>query len=123
MSGRKLRRCRQFCGQLWGWRLQRQQDDEPGVAGLGLHPQIAVVLLDDDPAGQIQPEPGALAERLGGEERVEDAADDVLGDARSVVADLDADHLFVLALRAHRQRAVAVHRLDRVVDDVGPHLV
>ena len=42
---------------------------------------------------QIQPEAGAFAERLGGEERREDAADDVLGDAGAVVADLHPDHL------------------------------
>ena len=42
--------------------------------GLGLDPQVAVVLFDDDPPGQIQAESGALAERLGGEERREDAA-------------------------------------------------
>ena len=85
--------------------------------------QIAVMLLDDDPPGQIQAEPGALAERLGGEERREDPVDDVLGDAGSVVADLDPDHVVALARRAHRQRAVAAHGLDGVVDDVRPHLV
>ena len=68
--------------------------------GLGLHPKVAVVLLDDDPAGQVQAEAGALAERLGGEERIEDVLDDVRGDAGAVVADLDANHLFVLTHRA-----------------------
>ena len=45
--------------------------------GSDSHPQIAVVLLDDDPPRQVQAEAGALAERLGGEERVEDVLDDV----------------------------------------------
>ena len=45
-----------------------------GVPGLGLHAQVAVVLFDDDSARQIQTESGALAEWLGGEERIEDVA-------------------------------------------------
>ena len=65
------------------------------------------------------PSPNGLVVKNG----VKMLLDDVLGDAGPVVADLDPDHVFVLAHRAHRQRAVAVHRLDRVVDDVGPDLV
>ena len=52
-----------------GGRHQGQHDDEAGIAGPGFDPDIALVLLDDDAPRQIQAEPGALAERLGGEER------------------------------------------------------
>ena len=45
--------------------------------GLRLTRDVAVVLLHDDPPGQVEAESGALAERLGGEERREDPVDDV----------------------------------------------
>ena len=65
------------------------------------------------------PSPNGLVVKNGVKIRL----DDVLGDAGAVVADLDPDHLLVLARRADGQRAVPVHRLDRVVDDVRPHLI
>ena len=47
---------------------------------------VAAVLLDDLVADR-QAEPRALPDRLGGEERVEDASDDIARDARAGVAD------------------------------------
>ena len=46
--------------------------------------------VDDDPARRVEAEPGALADVLGREERVEHAVADLLGDARAVVGDVDA---------------------------------
>ena len=51
-----------------------------------LGPELAAVLLDDLVADG-EPEPGALADGLGREERVEDTADDVGRDARAGVGD------------------------------------
>jgi hypothetical protein len=50
-----------------------QFDDEPRVAGLGLHTEVATMSNDDDAIGDVQPEPGALTHRFGGKERLEDA--------------------------------------------------
>ncbi len=84
--------------------------------------QVAVVLVHDDPPGDVQPQPGALADRLGGEERLEDPRDDVGRDARAGVADLDLRRV-VASPGPEGERAVAAHRLQRVVDQVRPHLV
>jgi hypothetical protein len=47
------------------------------------------VSADDDPIAHVQTETCAHADILGSEERLEDAILDLLGDARSVVRDLD----------------------------------
>ena len=75
------------CPRRWSYqgllaRVDRQAHPEARVAGHRLHRQVAVVLLDHDPPGDVQPEAGALPDRLGGEERFEDAPDDVVRDAR-----------------------------------------
>ena len=57
--------------------------------GCGLEPQLAVV-AHDDALGDVEPQAGALADGLGGEEGVEDARLQLGGDPRPVVADLDA---------------------------------
>src|SRR5262249_52607124 len=115
----KLRRSWQFGGR----RLQWQHHDELRLAGPRLDAQVALVLFDDDPPGEIEPQAGAFTERFGGEERCEDAVDDLVRDAGAVVANLYADHVLGFTLGAQRQRAAAVHGLDRVVDDIGPDLI
>ena len=72
-------------------RPRRDVHPHPGVAGTRVDLDRPAVPLDDDPAGDVEPEAGALADVLGGEERLEDPAGHVLGDAGSGVADLD-DH-------------------------------
>src|SRR3954452_23609940 len=62
----------------WRRRDQRQAHDEARIARPGLHRHISAVLLDDDAPGEVESKAGALAERLRGEERREDPADDVL---------------------------------------------
>ena len=47
--------------------------------GLENDPQVAVVSFDRDPPGDVQPEPGALADGLGGEERLEDPLAELVG--------------------------------------------
>ena len=58
---------------------QREAHDEAGVAGHGLDRQVAAVPRDDDAIRDVQAQPGALADRLGGEERLEDALPDLGG--------------------------------------------
>ena len=95
---------------------------ERGAAGLGLERERAVVAVDDDPSRGGEAEPRARADVLGGEERVEHAVAVLRRDARAVVADLD-DRAAVVAPRGDRDRAVLAERVDRVVEQVGPHLV
>ena len=54
---------------------------------------------------------------------MEDAVDVVLRDAGAVVADDHLDGVLADGAGANGQRAVPIHRLDRVVDDVGPYLI
>ncbi len=42
--------------------------------------------------------------------------------SRTVVGDLDHDAA-IFTIRAHAKLALAFHRIDSVVDDIGPHLV
>ncbi len=101
-----------------------QEHDKPGLARHRFDPQIAVMPVDDDLPGQIQPQPGPFTEGFGGEERLEDVLEDVGGNSWTGVADLHAQHLVGFAAGTNRQRAArAAHRGNRIVDDVGPHLV
>src|SRR5690606_31260508 len=84
---------------------------------------VAAVPVDHDPVAHVQPEAGAVPDRLRGEERLEDPAAHVGWDARPGVADLDEHALVVDAAGAHGEGAAAAHGVDRVVDDVGPDLV
>src|SRR3954447_7121299 len=92
---------------LAGRTVDRQADLERRPARTGVDADVAVVLLDDDAPGDVQAQPGALADVLGGEERLEDARAHVLGDARTAVGDLD-DGVAAVAARADRQRPRAV---------------
>src|SRR3954464_8327844 len=95
---------------------------EDGPAGTAVEgDRAAMALLDDAPAG-VEAETGAGPDLLGGEERVEDPVPILLRDARAVVADVDL-HAVAVAARADRDRAGLPERLDRVVEDVLPHLV
>src|SRR2546423_14549539 len=83
---------------------QRKPDLEPGVPRLGEDPDVAAVTVDHDPVRDVQAQPGALADRLGGEEGLEDAWPDLLRDPRPGVADLDQD-VAVLPRRTQGERA------------------
>src|SRR5207247_1304378 len=73
----------------------RQVDDEGRALTLGaLHGDLAVVLLDDA-ISDGETETGAFAELLRGEEGIEDPLDESRRDARTVVGDLDPDHVAV----------------------------
>src|SRR5437764_3002292 len=101
---------------------QRKPDLEPGVPRLGEDLDVAAVAVDHDPVGDVQAQAGTLADRLGGEERLEDPRPDLLRDTRPAVADLDQDAV-VLPRGAQGERALPAHRLYRVVDQVRPDLV
>src|SRR5690606_586287 len=76
------------CGQL---------DDEAGSVTGSILERQSTAVLGHDPVADREPEPGPLIAALGGEERVEDAPDDVLGDAAAAVVDPDAQPLAILA--------------------------
>ena len=82
-------------------------DREAGTAARsGLDLDRAVVLLDD-PVADREAQPGPLADRLGGEERVEDPLADGRVDAAAGIGDLDPDALDLgIGSGADRDRAL-----------------
>ncbi len=81
-----------------------------------------MVLVYHDPPADIEPEPGALAHRLGSEERLEDALPDLRRHPGTGIAELH-EHVVSVKPGPHGQRPGLAHRGDRVVDQVRPHLV
>ena len=70
--------------------LGGQEDFEAGVAGLAINVDEAAVALDD-PGNGGKPEAGALADILGGEERVENFVDDLFWYPAAGVGNLQHD--------------------------------
>src|SRR5262249_39054123 len=109
-----------------GGRPAARQDHGEGramtLAGAldGVDLDAAAVLLDDAVADR-QTEAGPLADRLGGEEGVEDLAADLRRDAAAGVAERDA-HRLVVGGDADEEVALAAHRLDRVQHEVHEDL-
>ena len=68
---------------------ERQVDHEASPAQRDRLQLDAASVRPDDPVTDAQPEPGPLALRLGGEERIEDPAQDLRRDARPVIRDAD----------------------------------
>ena len=87
-----------------------------------LERQRAVVTVDDDPAGRRQPEPGSPSHVLGREEGVEDPRLDLRRHPGAVVRDLD-ERVPGHVAGGDRDRPVIAERIDRVVEQVRPHLV
>jgi len=101
---------------------ERELDAEDGLAGPRAGGDLAVVPLDDDAACDVKAKPGALADVLGGVERLERPGQYLGGHPGAGVGDLDDD---VLGVRSGRdaERPAGVHGVDGVVDEVRPHLV
>src|SRR5262249_53309831 len=78
-------------------------------------------------AHDIQTKPAALADSFGGKEGVKNLLADLLGNAGAGIADLHQPPLGI-PRRTHAQpprrvRAVSAHRIESVIDQVGPSLV
>ena len=86
------------------------QDEFGAHSGLAFGPNAAAVLLHDA-VGEAETEPGALALRFGGEERVEDLLEVLRADTRAVVND-PQPHLRVGAAGAHDNVAIAAEGLQ-----------
>ncbi len=104
----------------------RQPDGEARPPQVVARPDLdtAPVLLDDA-VGDGQAQPGALADVLGREERVEDAVADRGRHARTVVLETEVDR-FARHSRFEHDRSRGLQRTDRllgVVQQVQDHLL
>ena len=134
--------CRAVGGLRFGLGFQfgtmpRQEDAERGaLAGLGIHVDKAAGLLDDA-IHRREAKPGALADFLGREERLEDLVDDIGRNAGAGIGDVDPHiirrrHALVGQLRGfirrdvgglHRQLAAVGHRVAGVDREIDDHLL
>ena len=109
MSGDPLDRPRQRRLERAGAGRQLHRERRAALR-LRLERDAAAVLLDDR-VGDRQPEAGALADLLGGEERIEDLRLHVFRHARPIVVDLEHDRVAIEVVPgAEDQRAAAVAR-------------
>src|SRR5690348_6511191 len=69
----------------------RQDHPEAGALAGGAFDFHASGMVLDNPVGNAQSQTGAVADRLGREERIEDLGQDLRRDAAAVVGDLDDD--------------------------------
>src|SRR5690242_21942377 len=75
-----------------------------------------------DSLSSIETQACALSDSLGGEEWFEDMGLDIGRNTGTAVANLDHDTGIIL-IRAQPKFALAVHGVNRVINDVGPNLV
>src|SRR2546429_41117 len=103
----------------------RKLDGEARARGRGVLDRHAPLVSLDDADAEAEPEPGAFADRLGGEEGVEDPTEVLGRDAGAVVLDHDRDAVLAVR-RAHAQHAVApvrAERVSRIREQVEEHLL
>src|ERR1051326_1422445 len=98
--------------------LNRQSDLEVRLARTRISPDISAMLIND-PVHGVESETGALANGLGGIERIENPILDLRGDTRPVIDDVNQSEA-ILTRSAHSEFAFAGLRLileskDRVV--------
>src|ERR687895_1533927 len=84
--------------------------------------KLSPVLVDDDVVGDMQAKARAYAGSLRGKEGLENARLNLRRYPRSVVDDVDRDDIF-RGECAQNKLSLACYGVDRVVDQVGPHLV
>ena len=115
--------CRSACAALLGCWCRGSRTWKIVPPGLGVEGQRAVVAVDDDAPRGVEPEAGALADVLGGEERVEDALADRRRGMPGPSSAMSIARAVAVAPRGDRDRPGLAERVDRVVEQVRPHLV
>src|SRR2546425_8484284 len=108
----------------WGRSLavDGEPDLETGFAGARFKFNFAAMTVANNAVANDQAKAGPCADRFGGEEWLEHARLDVRRNARTVVHDFD-DQLVVFQACADTDFAGALYGVDRVIDQVGPHLI
>ena len=100
---------------------EREPDLKTRVAGFGSDLNISPMLFHDS-LDSVEAEAGAFPHSLGGEKRLEDVRLHFLGNSGAVIADLN-NNATVFAVGSDAKLAFSVHRVNGVIDKVGPDLV
>src|SRR5882724_13047327 len=79
-------------------------------------------MLAHNACSGVQPKSSALANAFGSKKWLKDVRQNLFWNPRAVVCDLN-DDAGILAIRTHTKVALATHRVNRVVNDVGPDLI
>src|SRR6202789_1330372 len=99
----------------------REPDLETCVAGLRTQLNISAVLLNNA-LDRVEAQARAFPNSFGREKRFEDVGLYLFRNSWTVVANLDY-YATVIAIGSDAKFALAVHRVNRVIDNVGPDLV
>src|SRR5687767_12066004 len=102
--------------------LPWQHNSKLRLTRFGLDQQLPAMAVGDNVMANVQSQPRSLPGSFGGEERLENAGLDFHGNSWSIVANLD-DHALIFLIGSYFYFSLAVHRIDGIVDDVGPYLV
>src|SRR5262249_34025748 len=100
---------------------QREPHLKTCVAGFRTDLNRAPMLLHNSQCG-VESEACALADCLSSKEGLKDVRLNVGRNSRTIVGDFN-HHAIVFAIGSHSKFAFAAHRVDSVVDNVGPHLI
>src|SRR5262249_16132964 len=89
----------------------------------GLRPQFDVpVMRSNDSLYGIETQTRPLADFLRRKKRIEDTRPNLFRYSRAAVSNFNNEKVD-LAENSNAQLALSIHRVDRVVDQVGPHLI
>src|ERR1700676_4134262 len=100
---------------------QWQPDLKTRVAGLGINLNIAPMLLHNS-LDSVQSEARAFPHSFGREKRLKNMSLHLGRDSWTVISHLNY-HAAVIAVSSDPKLAFSVHRVDGVIDNVGPNLV
>ncbi len=103
------------------YEIDGQLDDEFGLAGDGVQLDFSAKLVHYDMADNVEAQTGALARGLGGKERLENQLPVFLGYSRAAIGNGDANAV-ALHPGAYSHGALLRRCIDRIVQQVGPHL-
>src|SRR5208283_1984156 len=95
----------------------REPDLKTRVTGLGINLNISPVLLYNS-LHSIEAQACAFPNSFGREKRLEDVRLHLFGNSRAVIANLN-HHTIAVAVGSDSKLAFSVHRINRVINNVG----
>src|SRR6516225_11057073 len=105
------------------WRTHKWQPNlKTRLTGLRFEFDLAVVPICNNPVTDQQPQPRPGANTLGREERFKYPRLDLGRDSSPIVHNFH-NQLIIFDRSADADLAAAIHGIDRIIDEIRPHLV